>query len=64
MEGVIATPGSTTTFARSNRSEYFVDELARMQPTPGFMRLVRDRVLHARREMKSEATERIVEIER
>jgi site-specific DNA recombinase len=27
--------------------ELFVDELTRLQPTPGFMRLVKDRVLNA-----------------
>jgi hypothetical protein len=42
----------------------FVDELARLQPTPGFMRLVKDRVLHAWRELKTDAQKRIAEIER
>jgi hypothetical protein len=44
--------------------ELFVEELARLQPTAGFMRLVKDRVLRAWREMKSDAAHRIAEIER
>jgi hypothetical protein len=39
-------------------------ELARLQPTPGFMRLVKDRVLTAWREMQGDARKRIAEIER
>ena len=42
----------------------FVDELTRLQPTAGFMRLVKDRVLHAWREMKADAKQRVVEVER
>ena len=41
-----------------------VDELARLQPTPGFMRLVKDLVLEAWRRRKSDAAQRIAEIER
>ena len=44
--------------------ELFVDELARLQPTPGFMRLVKDRVLSAWREIQGDARRRIAEIER
>ena len=50
--------------SKANLEELFVDELARLQPTAGFMRLVKDRVLHAWREMKSDAAQRIAEIER
>lgn len=42
----------------------FVDELTRLQPTAGFMRLVKDRVLDAWRELKGDAQQRIAEIER
>jgi site-specific DNA recombinase len=42
----------------------FVDELTRLQPTPGFMRLVKDRVLSAWREMQGDAKQRLAEIER
>src|SRR5260370_8065504 len=44
--------------------ELFVFELARLQPTAGFMRLVKDRVLHAWRDLKADAKQRIVEVER
>ena len=50
--------------SKTKLEELFVDELARLQPTPGFMRLVKDRVLHAWREMKTHAKQRIAEIER
>jgi len=50
--------------SKANLEELFVDELARLQPTAGFMRLVKDRVLHAWREMKTDAAKRIAEIER
>jgi site-specific DNA recombinase len=49
---------------KAQLEELFVDELAQLQPTPGFMRLVKDRVLHAWREMKTDAAQRIAEIER
>jgi hypothetical protein len=42
----------------------FVEELTRLQPTAGFMRLVKDRVLHAWRDLKADAKRRIVEVER
>jgi hypothetical protein len=44
--------------------EPFVEDLKRLQPTAGFMRLVKDRVLRAWREMKNDAAQRIAEIER
>jgi len=44
--------------------ELFVDELARLQPTAGFMRLVKERVLHAWRDLKADAKQRILEVER
>jgi hypothetical protein len=42
----------------------FASEPTRLQPTPGFMRLVKDRVLSAWRDMQSDARQRIAEIER
>jgi len=50
--------------AKTKLEEMFVDELTRLQPTAGFMRLVKDRVLHAWREMKADAKQRVVEVER
>ena len=46
--------------SKAKLEELFVDELARLQPTAGFMRLVKDRVLHAWRELKADrqATDR------
>src|SRR5262249_55746026 len=44
--------------------ELFVEELTRLQPKPGFMRLVKDRVMHAWRELKTDAAQRIAEFER
>src|SRR5262249_11653247 len=49
--------------SKAKLEELFVEELARLQPTPGFMRLVKDRVMHAWRELKAEAAQRIAEIE-
>ena len=42
----------------------FVDELALLQPTPGYMRLVKDRILHMWEQRRSEASERTTEQER
>src|ERR1700730_9897125 len=50
--------------SKTKLEELFVDELARLQPTAGFMRLVKDRVLHAWRDLKADAKQRIVEVER
>ena len=50
--------------AKTKLEEMFVDELARLQPTAGFMRLVKDRVLHAWRDLKADAKQRVAEIER
>jgi len=50
--------------SKTNLEELFVDELVRLQPTPGFMRLVKDRVLSAWRAMQGDAKQRIAEIER
>jgi hypothetical protein len=50
--------------SKARLEELFVDEHARLQPTPGFMRLVKDRVLSAWREMQGDAKQRIAEIER
>ena len=54
----------TVNISKARLEELFVDELARLQPTPGFMRLVKDRVLTAWREMQGDARKRIAEIER
>ena len=50
--------------SKTHLEQLFVDELARLQPTPGFMRLVKDRVLTAWRAMQGDAKQRIAEIER
>ena len=50
--------------SKTKLEELFVDELARLQPTAGFMRLVKDRVLHAWRDLKADGKQRIVEVER
>jgi DNA invertase Pin-like site-specific DNA recombinase len=42
----------------------FVDELALLQPTPGYMRLVKDRILHVWEQRRAEANERTTEQER
>jgi site-specific DNA recombinase len=42
----------------------FVDELALLQPTPGYMRLVKDRILHVWEQHRAEAHDRTVEQER
>jgi site-specific DNA recombinase len=41
----------------------FVDELALLQPTPGYMRLVKDRILHVWEQRRAEANERATEQE-
>ena len=50
--------------SKAKLEELFVEDLARLQPTVGFMRPVKDRVLRAWREMQGEAKQRIAEIER
>ncbi len=42
----------------------FVDELALLQPTPGYMRLVKDRILHVWGQWRADANERTTEQER
>lgn len=42
----------------------FVDELALLQPTPGYMRLVKDRILHVWEQHRAEAHDRTAEQER
>jgi hypothetical protein len=42
----------------------FVDELVLLQPTPGYMRLVKDRILHVWEQRRSEANDRTAEQER
>jgi hypothetical protein len=39
---------------KAKLEELFVEELTRLQPTPGFMRLVKDRVLSAWRKMQGD----------
>ena len=50
--------------SKAKLEELFVEELARLQPTAGFMRLVKDRVMRAWRELKTDSAQRIAEIER
>jgi hypothetical protein len=50
--------------SKAKLEELFVEELTRLQPTAGFMRLVKDRVIHIWRELKTDAAQRIAEIER
>ena len=50
--------------AKSKLEDLFVEELKRLQPTAGFMRLVKDRVIDAWRELKTDAQRRIAETER
>jgi site-specific DNA recombinase len=42
----------------------FVDELALLQPTPGYMRLVKDRVLYVWQQLTSEVKDRAAEVQR
>jgi recombinase-like zinc beta ribbon protein len=42
----------------------FVDELALLQPTPGYIRLMKDRILHVWEQRRAEANERTMEQER
>ena len=42
----------------------FVDELALLQPTPGYMRLVKDRILYVWEQRRAEAKDRTAEQER
>lgn len=42
----------------------FVDELALLQPTPGYMCLVKDRILHVWEQRRAEANERTAEQQR
>lgn len=49
---------------KAKLEELFVDELARLQPTSGFMCLVKDRVLHAWRDLKADAQRKIEAMER
>ena len=54
----------TVNITKAMLEDLFVDELARFQPTPGFLPLVKDRVHDAWRELKDDAQQRIAEIER
>ena len=42
----------------------FVDELALLQPTPGYMRLIKDRILHTWEQRRAEANDRTAEQQR
>jgi hypothetical protein len=42
----------------------FADELALLQPTPGYMRLVKDRILYVWEQRRAEAKDRTVEQEK
>ncbi len=42
----------------------FVDELTLLQPTPGYMRLIKDRILYAWEERRAEARDRTADVER
>ncbi|AMY10658.1 hypothetical protein LuPra_03897 [Luteitalea pratensis] len=42
----------------------FVDELALLQPTPGYMRLIKDRILYAWEQRRAEARDRTADVER
>ena len=42
----------------------FVDELALLQPTPGYMRLVKDRILYVWEQRRAEANDRTTEQQR
>jgi hypothetical protein len=42
----------------------FADELALLQPTPGYMRLVKDRILHVWEQRRAEAKDRTLEQEK
>jgi hypothetical protein len=42
----------------------FVDELALLQPTPGYMRLVKDRILDVWEQRRAEANDRTTEQQR
>ena len=50
--------------SRAELEGAFVDELALLQPTPGYMRLVKDRILHVWEQRRAEANERTTERER
>lgn len=50
--------------ARTVLEGAFVDELALLQPTPGYMRLVKDRILHVWEQRRAEASERTTEQDR
>ena len=50
--------------AKSKLEGLFVDELVLLQATSGYMRLVKDRVLHVWQQLRSDVKERAAEIER
>jgi site-specific DNA recombinase len=49
---------------KAKLEDLFLDELKRLQPTPGFMRLVKDRVLHTWRGLKLDAQQLVAKVER
>jgi hypothetical protein len=50
--------------SKSKLEGLFVDELALLQPTPGYMRLVKDRVLFVWQQLRSDVNDRAADIER
>jgi site-specific DNA recombinase len=50
--------------SKSKLEGLFVDELALLQPTPGYMRLVKDRVLYVWQQLRSDVKDRAAEIVR
>ena len=50
--------------SKTKLEDFSVNDLARPQPTPGYMRLVKDCVLHAWRDLNTGAKQRIAEVER
>jgi site-specific DNA recombinase len=50
--------------SKSKLEGLFVDELALLQPSPGYMRLVKDRVLYVWQQLRGEVKDRAAEIER
>jgi len=50
--------------SKSKLEGLFVDELALLQPTPGYMRVVKDRVLHAWQQLRGQVKDKAAEVER
>lgn len=50
--------------SKSKLEGLFADELALLQPTPGYMRLVKDRVLYVWQQLRTDVKDRAAEVER